>query len=887
MRAGADLTNLKESSLNNVTAHGKLSANFDFTDETNHPTKFSMYSVLPEGMDLTDVTSIQDIFDNVILSTSGASLSREYLAQHCTPEMIKDYNGSGRTYIAFHFDFDDGDLPPSTTIYADFNLSLDMKAMTNSGYSGSLESYVCYDDTNTTISQSGLSKDDGSSVGGNIYQDINHNGSTDDLIATSQKSASFTYASSGQFAIKKSVKGSNDSTYKDKTTTEIGKDYSYALEVTNGSSVLQDIVIDEDLEALGHVKGIFKDIQFSSGYTGSYNKNQHQIKINEPVEPGKRLKIFIMMTLPNDKDYINETLKNQFTLKGNFVTNASTTPVTTDSNMTEIDITDRKGNISVKKVDEQTGETLLGAEFELYYADASGNKTGDAIASKTTNSKGYANFKNLEYNKDYVVVETKAPTGYKLNDTEKKVTLDQDLVEFTVKDKRIKGSIKVIKSNNLDNSVKVEGAKYQLSKVESDDSRTEIGTYTTDSKGEINVDNLEWGQYKLVEIESPQGYAKDEEEHSIEVDRNNVSKVINVNVKDVQDDVLVTLTKKVKTVKGSETNEILQGAKFKLYKVTDGTNYDLNNSRLIGEYFTNDQGQIKVNQLAYGTYVLSETIPPVGYSRCDDLVFNLTPSMNEVTLTAYDQRREGSLSLQKSDGKDHIVTGAKFTLYDENMTPISNEIEVDEDGKLVISHLEWGTYHLKETTAPQGYQLDENVYDFTIDATHLLSKLEVVNNQIPGKVCVYKIDSSSEDELANAKFNLCNNDGTVVATLVTDDSGKAEYDNLPWGSYYLEEIEAPRGYTLDKTKKRFVVNAETAGITQKITIKNTSSGGKILKITKKINKEDTHEEHGKLVFNYKVDYEYRSNGTWGKKYKITRNVPIQFNKGEDQKSVII
>lgn len=60
---------------------------------------------------------------------------------------------------------------------------------------------------------------------------------------------------------------------------------------------------------------------------------------------------------------------------------------------------------------------LAGAEFTLYKADASGNKTSVVAGRATTDAKGLMKFSKLDAGK-YVLVETKAPAGYVLNSTE-------------------------------------------------------------------------------------------------------------------------------------------------------------------------------------------------------------------------------------------------------------------------------------------------------------------------------------------------------------------------------------------------------------------------------------------------------------------------------------
>lgn len=84
-------------------------------------------------------------------------------------------------------------------------------------------------------------------------------------------------------------------------------------------------------------------------------------------------------------------------------------------------------DIDFEKVDIQTPTTKLsGAEFDLYKADADGNKTNEQVGTTyTSDSNGGIAIENLPIGK-YVLVETKAPAGYLCSTIPWKITVAND-----------------------------------------------------------------------------------------------------------------------------------------------------------------------------------------------------------------------------------------------------------------------------------------------------------------------------------------------------------------------------------------------------------------------------------------------------------------------------
>ena len=85
--------------------------------------------------------------------------------------------------------------------------------------------------------------------------------------------------------------------------------------------------------------------------------------------------------------------------------------------------------------------------------------------------------------------------------------------------------------------------------------------------------------------------------------------------------------------------------------------------------------------------------------------------------------------------------------------------------------------------------------------------------------------------------------GTLVATVTTDEEGKAVVENLPLGKYRIEEVTAPEGYVLHASSKEveFVYEGQdTPVITETVDFTNDRQ-----KVSITVEKQDA--ENGAVV----------------------------------------
>ena len=225
---------------------------------------------------------------------------------------------------------------------------------------------------------------------------------------------------------------------------------------------------------------------------------------------------------------------------------------------------------------------------------------------------------------------------------------------------------------------------------------------------------------------------------------------------------------------------------------------------------TVENGEITVNELPAGDYTVTEKTAPNGY------LVNVAPFKTTVVAgqtaetTITDEAPTGKISIKKSDSKGNVqgeasLEGAEYTVYGADGQEVG-KITTDKDGNGSLENLVLGTYTVKETKAPEAYDLDWNTY--TVELTYkdqntaiILGNVDSKENVKTGKIEIKKTDTEG-NPLKGGEFGIYANadmyigetlykKGQLVVSIKTDDSGVARSDDLPYGSYYVKEISAP------------------------------------------------------------------------------------------------
>lgn len=162
---------------------------------------------------------------------------------------------------------------------------------------------------------------------------------------------------------------------------------------------------------------------------------------------------------------------------------------------------------------------------------------------------------------------------------------------------------------------------------------------------------------------------------------------------------------------------------------------------------------------------------------------------------------EGHAKITKQNSKGEAVPGTVFDFSPNADMSGATRYTTGTYGSVSINNILQGTYYYTEVSVPAPLIVDTTIKSLNVVADET-TEVTVTNQFAQGQIEIYKKEDSSsvmfvDKFLPNAKYEIRNSQGTVVATLITDENGYAKTNPLPLGTYTAKEIEAPIGYLLD------------------------------------------------------------------------------------------
>ncbi|MBR2309158.1 MAG: hypothetical protein IKA47_01315 [Oscillospiraceae bacterium] len=256
----------------------------------------------------------------------------------------------------------------------------------------------------------------------------------------------------------------------------------------------------------------------------------------------------------------------------------------------------------------------------------------------------------------------------------------------------------------------------------------------------------------------------------------------------------------------SVTGEPLKGVEFKI-TYADGSYVDAEGGKLStkGTYVTDANGQIVLSNVS-GTLIVTEEKTIDGYSidpetRSQTVVVNPDDTQ---TLTFYNIPN-GCLLITKVDGiTGKPLSGVEFKIAGCNGCEYpAGTYTTNEDGIIRLKNIPSGCYSVLETSAKDGYLLDNTVHTVKVESGDCK---EVTFKNMPlGGLVIKKMDAVTKEPLAGAIFRVTTAAGAAVGTTGgeyrTDENGYISIPKVEPSSLIVTEVQAPEGYLLDDTPK--------------------------------------------------------------------------------------
>lgn len=508
-----------------------------------------------------------------------------------------------------------------------------------------------------------------------------------------------------------------------------------------------------------------------------------------------------------------------------------------------IDNTFKTGRVEGLKVDADDKSKLSGAVIGLFNADETDFSEENAIETVVSDDDGSFNFEEIIFG-NYLVKEIESPTGYVLSDETFPIVIseDGDVIEITIKNEKIRGSVQVKKYDLTNKSKALNGAVFEIfadkngnEKFENDTDKS-YGFLNETGSGIYQLDGVEYGGYFLKETVAPAGYVIDENYYYFEIREN--GEIVNVSNDKSSDkffnDVIRGNVNGLKINADDKTE--LQGALIGLF---DADETEFTEKNAIETVTSDKDGSFKFTDIVYGKYKVAEIEAPEGFVLSEnDYDVNINVNGVTIEITIRNKPIKGNVLIAKYDSGNppQILNGAVFAVYrdvngDKKFTNGTDELlgNMTESSAGIHEYkdLLYGDYLTREIKAPEGYTIDRNYYAFSIKKDGETVKVgnnadgNFYNKDIKGNIEGVKVGESDEP-LSGAVIGLFS-DGeseftaeNALAAVTTEKDGKFIFKDIVYGKYIVAEIQSPTGYILTEETFPVSISKNNEVITVKI-----------------------------------------------------------------------
>ena len=557
----------------------------------------------------------------------------------------------------------------------------------------------------------------------------------------------------------------------DATTTKTFKNIlkKFTVEVTKQDSETASEQGDGTLA--GAVYGLYKDGELADTYTtdeNGYFKTKEYVCGNYTVQE----------ISPSEGYLLDKTVYSVGAEAENYFIEHNPLSMTVTEDVV-------KGNIAIIKHSDDGSTQIetpeVGAEFEVYLK--SSGSYANAVETErdhlTCDENGFAQTKDMPYGV-YTVHQTVGWEGTEfIADFDVNISKNGQTYRYLINNAKFESYIKIVKvDSETGKTIPYEGAGFEIydsngqkiSMTFAYPTPTTIDTFYTNSEGYlITPEVLPYGEYSLVEVQAPYGYALDKTPVAFSVSSENAEKENSLTIVKV------------------EKQNTAQKGRISVQKTGD----IFTSVNMASSAYTDENGELVVNSTTY--------TPVFADGDLSGAVFQVIAVEDIVTL----------------DGTTRAYAG-----------DVVSEITTDENGYAETEPLYLGKYEVREIKAPYGYVLNNEPKD--VELTYAGQEFEVrdtVNTAFENEYQSVRISLSKvmeNDEL----FGIGNNneylsvrfglfaaediqaaDGTVIpvdgliSEISLDENMTAVIaEKIPFGKYYVQEIATDEHYVLNGEK---------------------------------------------------------------------------------------
>ncbi|WP_434309439.1 MSCRAMM family protein [Hominifimenecus sp. rT4P-3] len=368
-------------------------------------------------------------------------------------------------------------------------------------------------------------------------------------------------------------------------------------------------------------------------------------------------------------------------------------------------------------------------------------------------------------------------------------------------------------------------------------------TTSDDGRGSVVFSGQE-GTYYLKEITAPKGTNQNDTVYPVHLTYGSRNEVPYVKAENTE------WFGQVSVRKVSEEGADLSGAAFDLEE-WNGTAYQFHSHLKEKPGGIYESEQITYHPVNQGRYRITEKKAPYGHQNQGwnkELI--LTKNNQLFSYTVTNNPWQASVQVEKRDAESgNKISGAKFSLLEWDGSQYTPKGFLTDRGdgvyfaeKLAYTPSNQGKFKIQETKAPDGYVNDEWSQEFVITRQDQAFSYSLENTPMKGQIRIAKEDEESgkipqgDATLEGAVYGLfARTDiirpdhsgllfraGEQVGQAIIK-NGAAEFTELPLGTYFIKELEAPEGYQLNAAEYDVVLSGEDQTkslVFQEVTVKD-------------------------------------------------------------------